>query len=365
MNILGYMYWRGDVPLSAAPFNAVDNLVLSQLAYVSFAGITRDRLGSMARARLASGGLSGNDRQLLELISSSKRLGRARVRRAVERLDEARQMQFAALTLELDDGAACVVFRGTDATLVGWKEDLNMTFADEIPSQAEAVRYLNDSARITRRQLRVMGHSKGGNLALYASINCRPDVRRRIIGVYNNDGPGLSARAMDSVGYRRLDKLTHTFLPQSSVVGILMCPAGRYKVVHAEGSLGILQHDPYAWQVRRDRFEFETRLSRASYLADRTIMDWLGGMTPERRREFVDAVYEVLQATNARTLDEIAASWPRSSMSIISALGRLEPETRRHVYEALASLIAAYARNRFSPSALRSEAPGPEPDGRL
>ena len=228
------MYWRGDVPLTVAPFNAVDNLVLSQLAYTSFDGVKRDRLGAMARARLRPGDVQGNDRQLLELLATSRRLGVARVRRAVEQLDEERQMQFGALTLELDDGTACVVFRGTDATLIGWKEDLNMSFADEIPSQAEAVRYLNDSARDTRRPLRVMGHSKGGNLAVYSSVKCRPEVRRRIIAVYNNDGPGLSERAMAEPGYARIERRIQTFLPQSSVVGILLGTAERYKVVHAE-----------------------------------------------------------------------------------------------------------------------------------
>lgn len=343
------MYWRGDVPLAAAPFNAVDNLVLAQLAYTSFEGIARDRLGNMARKRLRRGDVQGNDRQLLELLATSRRLGGARVRRAAEQLDVERQMQFGALTLELDDGTACVAFRGTDATLIGWKEDLNMSFADEIPSQAEAVRYLDASACDTRRPLRVLGHSKGGNLAMYSSVKCRPDVRRRIIEVYNNDGPGLSESAMAAPGYARIERRIHTFLPQSSVVGILMLNTGRYKVVHAAGTLGILQHDPYAWQVRRGCFEYEAALRRGSQLADRTIRDWVGGMTPERRKEFVDAVYEVLQATNARTLDDIANAWPRSSMAIIAALGQLEPETRRHVHAAIGGLIAAYARNRFAP----------------
>ena len=169
------------------------------------------------------------------------------------------------------------------------------------------MRYLNDSARDTRRPLRVMGHSKGGNLAVYSSVKCRPEVRRRIIAVYNNDGPGLSERAMAEPGYARIERRIQTFLPQSSVVGILLGTAERYKVVHAEGTLGIVQHDPYAWQVRRGCFEYEPGLRRTSLLVDRTIRDWLGGMTPERRKEFVDAVYDVLHATNARTLDEIAA----------------------------------------------------------
>lgn len=333
------------MPLAVAPFNAADNLVLSQLAYTSFERVARGRLGAMARARLARGDVQGNDRQLLELLCASRRLGGARVRRTAEQLDPARQMQFAALTLELDDGTACIVFRGTDATLVGWKEDLNMAFEDEVPSQAEAVRYLNASARDTRRQLRVMGHSKGGNLAVYSAAGCRADVRRRIIEVYNNDGPGLSERAMATAGFARIEGRVRTFLPQASMVGILMCPAGRCQVVRAEGALGIAQHDPYAWQVRRDGFEHEPALGRASQLADRTMRDWLGGMSPERRREFVDALYAVLTATNARTFDDLTSSWPRNSVAMLSAMSRLEPETRRHVHAAVGALIAACARN--------------------
>ena len=38
-NLLDYLDWRGDLPLSRDPFNEVDNLILAELSFVDFGGI--------------------------------------------------------------------------------------------------------------------------------------------------------------------------------------------------------------------------------------------------------------------------------------------------------------------------------------
>ncbi|MDY4199406.1 MAG: Mbeg1-like protein, partial [Candidatus Fimadaptatus sp.] len=176
-NIIDYLDWRGDVPFSAAPFNPVDNLILSQFSYISLDGIAPGTMREIVSELIKLGRVHDNNLKLSKRLAESRRFGSARVSHSMELFDPKLEMQFGALVVDTDDGATCVAFRGTDATLVGWKEDLNMSFSEEVPSQGAAVQFLNDGLRENTRPLRVMGHSKGGNLAVYASAMCRRDVQ--------------------------------------------------------------------------------------------------------------------------------------------------------------------------------------------
>ena len=197
-NIIDYLDWRGDVPFSAAPFNPVDNLILSQFSYISLDGIAPGTMREVVSELIKLGRVHDNNLKLSKRLAESRRFGSARVSHSMELFDPKLEMQFGALVVDTDDGATCVAFRGTDATLVGWKEDLNMSFSEEVPSQGAAVQFLNDGLRENTRPLRVMGHSKGGNLAVYASAMCRRDIQDRIVAIYNNDGPGLCDSVMAS-----------------------------------------------------------------------------------------------------------------------------------------------------------------------
>ncbi len=258
-NIIDYLDWRGDVPFSAAPFNPVDNLILSQFSYIILDGIAPGTMREIVSELIKLGRVHDNNLKLSKRLAESRRFGSARVSHSMELFDPKLEMQFGALVVDTDDGATCVAFRGTDATLVGWKEDLNMSFSEEVPSQGAAVQFLNDGLRENTRPLRVMGHSKGGNLAVYASAMCRRDVQDRIVAIYNNDGPGLCDSVMASEGYARIESRVSTFVPQSSVVGMLMNHTENYQVIHAYGAEGIEQHDPYVWDTCRDNFVCEDK----------------------------------------------------------------------------------------------------------
>ena len=165
-NIIDYLDWRGDVPFSAAPFNPVDNLILSQFSYISLDGIAPGTMREVVSELIKLGRVHDNNLKLSKRLAESRRFGSARVSHSMELFDPKLEMQFGALVVDTDDGATCVAFRGTDATLVGWKEDLNMGYLEVIPSQTRALEYLG---RMTRQypdaRLRIGGHSKGGNLS--------------------------------------------------------------------------------------------------------------------------------------------------------------------------------------------------------
>ena len=185
------------------------------------------------------------------------------------------------------------------------------------------------------------GHSKGGNLAVYAAA--KSPKQARIEKVYNFDGPGLNAAASGSEGYRAVEGRVETYLPQFALVGILLEQAEEYFVVKSDGS-GVRQHDPFTWQVLPDGFELVEQLSRRSLYADRVLGDWLDSMSVGQRRTLVEALYELVEATGARTVGELAEHWRESGLAMLGALGDLDLRTRLNLYIALGKLLRSAVR---------------------
>lgn len=202
-NIEDYLLWRGDLTFEQDEFNLVDNLILAELAYVDFKDII-PAAGSGEKITLKQACddfFELHDEEELKLVKSfiwyapffMKKM--AHTKRFADMLlgnyalhnNEEKQVQFGAFTAEPGDGSIYVSFMGTDDSLVGWKEDFNMSFIRPIPSQLEAAEYVNETIKYSRRKIRLGGHSKGGNLAIYAAVKAKPSLRRRIIAVYNND----------------------------------------------------------------------------------------------------------------------------------------------------------------------------------
>lgn len=217
-----------------------------------------------------------------------------------------------------------------------------MSFMGEVPAQREAVNYINRVSGELKLPLRVGGHSKGGNLAVYAASMCRPAVQRRIETVYNFDGPGLNAEAAQSDGHRVIEPRVETFLPESSIVGILLERSNRYHVVKSSAQ-GAMQHNPYSWQVTPAGFVLLDSLGWQSLYADRTIRDWLSGMSTQSRKTFVNALYNIIESTDARTLNEI--NWQTSGGRMLEAFGDLDMRTKAALILSLSRLIGAAVRN--------------------
>lgn len=351
-NILDYITWRGDLPFAAAPFNEVDGLILAQLSMLRWENGLEEGESAriealfepMNRQPVSVGFTAENDLRLLDRIAHCPRFGAITLRDYTRAFDEAAGMQFAAVTLCLDDGTAYVSFRGTDSTLVGWKEDCNMAFSTPVPAQEAARAYLEAAARRFSGPLRVGGHSKGGNLAMYASACADEATRERILEVYNNDGPGLSDRMNAPALYARITGRLRSFVPQGSVVGMLLAHPDRYVVVRSN-SVSILQHDPYSWQVEGPAFVHLPSLSRDSARFDAAFRKWLGGVDEDDREVLIDTLFGVLAATNAQSFGrEFWQGLARNPKSVLGAIQGIDPERRRRVSRMLTDLGAAVVR---------------------
>lgn len=360
-NILDYVTWRGDVPVGFDGFNEVDNLILAKLVHINFSGVVSQLgenggvfLRDAAEAYFARRGEAGEDMglfvpgdvpELLRRASRSVRFGGMRVNAYEEILDEEKEEQFAAICFEVGDGSVYCAFRGTDDTLVGWKEDLNLGVLETIPSQADALNYLKRIAHwYAGEKLRVGGHSKGGNLAVYSAVYAPEEIQKRIVQVYNNDGPGFRSDPSDMEGFQRIKPRIFSIKPQSSVIGQILEHAHEAAVVHSTGS-GIGQHNGFTWEVLGREFVHEPDLSREGKRNEETFESVGAALSIPQRRAFVEAFYEVLTGTGARTLSELNEEKLKNAAGMLKTYRDLDEPTRQALSDALMLLVKYQAKN--------------------
>ena len=347
-DLFDYLSWRGDIPLSQVPFGPVDNLILSTLSYVHFGNILPAEPGLSIRLSDAADLYLSlpeqtrgrtrckQDLDLLKALSHAPRFSSLRLLFYEDRFELEKEMQFAAFAVLLNNTDTFLAFRGTDSTLVGWKEDFNMSFMDAVPAQLEATHYVERFAAQFSGRLLLGGHSKGGNLAVYAASQSKPAIRRRITAVYNNDGPGFTSHVIDSPGYQELLPKIHTYLPQSSVVGMLLEHEEPYIVVKSR-QIGLLQHDPYSWEIQGGDFVHMEEVTDGSRIADQTVKKWVASLSPKDREEIVDAVYSLLSAGNANYTSELIH--PHNIQAALRTLKDTDGDTRRLLIQTIAGLI--------------------------
>lgn len=354
-NMLNFMEEFGNVPFKHIPFGAVDNLIYAQLSYCRFEGAAEAMPARMDElAGRVRGGVIAQDETLLRLAQTQERYRSTIAYHYKTIFDEVVATQFAAVTFLLSDGTAYISFRGTDNTLVGWKEDFHLSFSTPIPAQLQAVQYLNFVASALTCPLRVGGHSKGGNLAVYASAFCEARYQQRILAIYSNDGPGHDLKTVNAEGYRRISSRIHTYIPKSSIIGMLLEHGDQYRVVDSDAH-GLFQHNPYSWQVNDDDFAYLPCTTALSDTLNESIREWLSGMDMEKRRFLFDTIFDVLSASEAKTLRELRSD-TRVMAPIINAAMSLPPEERKQLvglltqfFRVAATQYGAMARGAITP----------------
>ena len=314
-NILDYIKWRGDLSFTQDPPNAVDALIFSSLCYICYGGRVEENphvpvlLRTAAEEFFALPSLEDrirvqSDLELLRLASESTRFGFTKIYLYRDTFIPEQETQFAAMTFLLDDGSAFLAFRGTDYSLVGWKEDFNMTFQQTIPAQRLAQQYTREVAMEYMAPLRLGGHSKGGNLAVFAAARSSPMLQERILEVYNNDGPGFTDYLMGDPGYLAMGPRIKTLIPQSSVIGMLLEHEEPYTVIRSK-SVGLLQHDLYTWNVVGKSFIPMEEITENSQFIDATLKTWFSEMTNQERGQLVDVLYALLGSGSVESVNDL------------------------------------------------------------
>lgn len=360
-DLFDYLQWRGDLSFRQSPVNPVDALIFSALSYISFGGAVEAmpevpislkaaaeeffRLPDQeSRCRVKA------DLSLLMAAAETRRFGNVMLLQYRSLLVPQEETQFAAITYLLDDDSGMITFRGTDYSLVGWKEDFNMSFRETIPSQLLALQYTNEIAGKYIMPLQICGHSKGGNLAVFAAVKAETAVQDRILSVFNQDGPGFTDYLINDPAYRKMVPKIRTIVPQSSVIGMLLEHEEPYTIIKSK-QIGLLQHDPYSWEVLGPDFLPMEEITANSRFLNQTIKTWLAGMTNEERNEIVDTVFELLTIGDVDNVFEIIQ--PKNIRNYLRTL-HTNGNIRRILSEEMMSLMEAAKKTQLELAAVQN-----------
>lgn len=355
-NVCDYVRWRGDLTLEQSEFNEIDNLILARFSYFPFDKIIEEneivtikelskRFNEQDVTKLPI--LWKDDVELFPLMGDSKRFGGMLATKYINKIDAEQEKQFSAITVLMPNDTIYVSYRGTDNTIVGWKEDFNMSFKSHIASQISAKQYLEEIAKeYPSSKIIIGGHSKGGNIAVYAATFASKEVKDRIINVYNNDGPGFCEDVIETAEYQEILPRVHTYIPQSSIIGRLMNHKEKYTIVESVQK-GIMQHDLYSWQVLGKEFVTLKKLTNESELIDKTIKEWLENVEPEKREQVIDAVFEILNTTEAQTMKELKANWFANAKTILGTYKTIDNDTKEMVWQTVNELLKVAKNNIF------------------
>lgn len=338
--------------ISELSFNQVDSLVLSKFCYFNLGEtfpeceevtsqvtirdtFTRENIPSL----LADIQESEHNIPFIAAVASSPRFRNVRITSYVNDVDPKEQTQFSATTFMFPNGTAYIAFRGTDSTFVGWKENLNMAFITPVPAQASAYAYLESLLPFLKHQVYVGGHSKGGNLAVYAATKCENELQDHITAVFNHDGPGFKEDLLESSEFDRIANRVKKTVPQESLIGMLLQSQEDYAVVESAG-IGIFQHDAFNWSVLPDEddFAYAEHIARGAANTNKVLARWIASMSDKQRETFVDALYKIVQASGIKRLTDIPDASVQTVVKELAILQESDPDTFVIVRDTLSAL---------------------------
>ena len=348
-NFLTYLKWRGDLLVKDHPFNEVDALILTELAYIHFEGIVpkleeesvisiREAAKRYQKSTVREMLYYRDKENLFEELAMSQRFGDMTLCNYVSTLDVEAQQQFAAIHVNITPNLTFIAFRGTDSTVTGWREDFNMSYMMPVPAQQSAVDYVNKTAKGLFKKYWIGGHSKGGNLAIYAGVFCNPKIQKKIVKINSFDGPGFNRKMVDDASYRLIEDKISAYVPESSLVGMLMEHEEDYKVVQSS-EFGLLQHEGFSWMVDRDAFVLANEVGEFSKSFSITLKNWLAGMSTEQRKGVVDAFFDVFVQADIQDFTEVADMDVKTAGALIKAVAKVPQEHREHMGKLIKLLI--------------------------
>lgn len=353
-NIMDYISWRGDLTFAQSPFNEVDNLILACFSYVNL-----DRIPAVTRQKgielkklvkefkkLHTIKELEADKSFIRLapfmmfeMAESVRFGNCVIRNYVNEIVTEAEQQFSAVEIVLDDGTSYIPFRGTDDTIIGWKEDFNLS-TGVVPAQERAVEYMQRISDKASGMLRVGGHSKGGNLAIYGSVMCK-SVHDKILEIYSNDGPGFSKEFQESPETAEMMPKIIRIIPEYSIIGTLL-EHEKQPIIVASTSRGLLQHDGFSWEVQGPGLVRRDSLNKTALRFIEILHKWIDGMDMEQKRLLIEDLFATLQASGYENLSEVQSGGLKSLAAMVKRLDKFAPESRGMMQELLTAICGGW-----------------------
>ena len=344
-NMISYLKEKGNVTFDDLPFNEVDSLILSQLSYLDFQSVVIRKnnfkisfsdLSMIDTEYLIKNSFFPEMNQMLFIhVCNSMRFGSIKLGYYINNHDLESEKQFSAITFKLRKNLYYIAYRGTDESIVGWKEDFNLSFLENIPAQKDAVNYYEKIATRKIGKFILGGHSKGGNLAVFTALKSNKRVKKKIQKVYNHDGPGFLPEVISEEEYKTVSALIHKTVPRSSIVGLLFEQHGDYSVIESN-SVSFLQHNPFSWVVEKGAFVPVESVTAFSEYINQTLNTWLLSLDISERKEFVDHLYYLFQSSDIQTIHELDSE---KIKNLLKNIHSSDTEKKKIMQEMITELI--------------------------
>ena len=297
------------------PFNELDMLMLTEITYLPFDQIVSDQMSPDCTCRLFEAAekvpqdlsmlVTKNRLKLLEKVASSTRFKNIKLMGYVNDIDPDVQKQFAAMIFKIKPDSYVLTFRGTDDSIIGWKEDFHMTYMNQVPAQKTAVNYLRKAMDALPGQFILTGHSKGGNLASYAASQIEPKYQERIQSIYSYDAPGLNHSVITSQGYQTISDKIKRYIPQGSIVGMMLETPKHAQIVKSTAIGGLAQHDTFSWQISDQTFVLLDNLNPDSLQVDKTLKNWVDSVSDEELKDFFDLFFGLILDAGISSINDL------------------------------------------------------------
>lgn len=242
---------------------------------------------------------------LLDQAAKVKRYKNIKLLGYVNDIDLEMQKQFAAMVYKINLDTYVIAFRGTDDSIIGWKEDFHMTYMEHVPAQQTAVHYVQKVMKAFPKATFILaGHSKGGNLATYASSQVEPALQDRIKQIYSFDAPGLNHTIIETEGYQRIASKIKRYIPQGSIVGMMLETPKQAHIVKSVAIGGIAQHDTFSWQIENKHFVLLNTLNPDSIQTDKTLKEWMDAVPDDDLKDFFDVFFGLILDAQITSIDD-------------------------------------------------------------
>lgn len=348
-NINDYLTWRGDVSITKeTPFNEIDSMIMARFSYLTFDKIEMNEeetiktiSSKMKKLKNEEFHFNG-DKELITKLGQSTRFKNMKVTDYVKNNERENEKQFAGIVVHTGKNEIYVSYIGTDDSIYGWKEDFNLAFMENIPCQIEGKNYLkNISEKYRDKKIRIGGHSKGGNVAIYSAITADKEVKDRIIKVYNYDGPGFREDFINKYEEDSIIDKIETYFPQDSIIGRILNHKEKCSIIYSIEK-GLMQHDLYSWQVQATKPVYEKKLTKESEIMNIAVTTWLEKTTDEQRKIFFDTIFDLLYSTEANTFGDISNNISKSLSAIHKKYSKVSKEDKQMIINVVKIFIKSY-----------------------
>ena len=351
-NLIDYLEKVKELTFNQEPLNILDKVCINEIGYLTFEKwLTASDLQKTINLHDYAEGKDLNPDYSFMVTKERVELAKAMVRsrrfaglnlsdyRSV--LDKEVEKQFAAMIFSLPElDYQHIVFRGTDDSVIGWKEDFQLTYSREIPAHRSAIAFLSEHLPNLSGHITVSGHSKGGNLALYSAIQSSTALREQIAELLLLDSPGLMKPLLEKPSYQGLKAKMTVIRPQDSVVGVMLYWDTAAQLVAAEG-IGFAQHNALTWEVDlvANDFVYEDQPTELSQRLKETFQEWIETLPNQELKLVCDLFFDTILDSGIESLDDISIKTLPKLGQLLQEFGNLTDQQKKVLQDGFKQLL--------------------------